>query len=84
MLAIATTDHEFHHDRAERIDAVPRVLDHPTAGTPLRTVGESLNHLGTIEHVVGNLDTARRRTVIRLLMGAVLLGAGVVVILVAG
>ena len=31
-----------------------------------------------------DVDTARRRTVIRLLMGAVLLGAGVVVILVAG
>ena len=42
MLAIAKTDYEIHHDRAPRIDAVvPRVLD-PTAGTPLRIVGESM------------------------------------------
>jgi transcriptional regulator with GAF, ATPase, and Fis domain len=48
MLAIATTDHEFHHDRAQRIDAVPRVLDHPTAGTHLRTVGESVEWRGVL------------------------------------
>ena len=43
MLAIVKTDHETHDDRAQRIDAVvPRGLDHPTAGTHLRTVGESV------------------------------------------
>jgi hypothetical protein len=42
LLAIAKTDHELHHDRAQRIDAVPRVLDHPTASTHVRTVGTVL------------------------------------------
>ena len=49
MLAIAQTDHEIHDDRARRIDAVgPRVLDHPTAGTHLRTVGESVEWRGVL------------------------------------
>jgi len=48
MLAIAKTDHELHHDRAQRIDAVPRVLDHPTASTHLRTVGESVEWRGVL------------------------------------
>jgi len=43
MLSIAKTDHETHDDRPQRIDAVvPRVLDHPAAGTHLRIVGESV------------------------------------------
>ena len=47
MLAIAKTDHEIHDDRAQRIDAVvPRVLDHPTAGTHVRIVGESVEWRG--------------------------------------
>ena len=49
MLAIAQTDHEIHDDRARRIDAVgPRVLDHPTAGIHLRTVGESVEWRGVL------------------------------------
>ena len=49
MLAIAKTDHEIHDDRAQRIDAaVPRVLDHPTAGTHLRIVGESVEWRGVL------------------------------------
>ena len=49
MLAIATTDHEIHDDRAQRIDAaVPRVLDHPTAGTHTRIVGESVEWRGVL------------------------------------
>ena len=37
------------HDRAQRIDAVvPRVLDHPTAGTHLRIVGESVEWRGVL------------------------------------
>ena len=49
MLAIAKTDHEIHHDGAHRIDAaVPRVLDHPTAGTQLRIVGESVEWRGVL------------------------------------
>ena len=49
MLAIAQTDHEIHHDRARRIDTVgPRVLDHPTAGIHLRTVGESVEWRGVL------------------------------------
>ena len=49
MLAIAKTDHEIHHDRAQRIDAaVPRVLDHPTTGTHLRIVGESVEWRGVL------------------------------------
>ena len=49
MLAIAKTDHEIHHDRAPRIDAAgPRVLDHPTAGTHLRIVGESVEWRGVL------------------------------------
>ncbi len=49
MLAIAKTDHEIHHDRAQRIDAaVPRVLDHPTASTHLRIVGESVEWRGVL------------------------------------
>jgi transcriptional regulator with PAS, ATPase and Fis domain len=51
MLAIAKTDHEIHHDRAQRIDgAVPRALDHPTAGTHLRIVGESVEWRGVLRH----------------------------------
>jgi len=47
MLAIAKTDYEIHHDRAQRTDAVvPRVLDHPTAGIHLRIVGESVEWRG--------------------------------------
>jgi transcriptional regulator with PAS, ATPase and Fis domain len=43
MLAIATTNHEIDDDRAQRIDAaLPRVLDHPTAGTHVRIVGDSV------------------------------------------
>ena len=49
MLAIAKTDHDIHDDRAQRIDAVvPRVLDHPTAGTHLRIVGESVEWRGVL------------------------------------
>ena len=49
MLAIAKTDHEIHDDRAQRIDAgVPRVLDHPTAGTHRRIVGESVEWRGVL------------------------------------
>ena len=49
MLAIANTDHENHDDRAQRIDAaVPRVLDHPTAGTHVRIVGESVEWRGVL------------------------------------
>ena len=49
MLAIAKTDHETHDDRAPRFDAaVPRVLDHPTAGTHLRIVGESVQWRGVL------------------------------------
>jgi transcriptional regulator with PAS, ATPase and Fis domain len=49
MLAIAKTDQEIHHDRAQRIDAVaPRVLDHPTAGTHRRIVGESVEWRGVL------------------------------------
>ena len=48
MLAIAKTDYEIHDDRAQRIDAVPRVLDHPTAGTHLRIVGESVEWRGVL------------------------------------
>ena len=49
MLAITQTDHEIHDDRARRIDAVgPRVLDHPTAGSHLRTVGESVEWRGVL------------------------------------
>jgi transcriptional regulator with PAS, ATPase and Fis domain len=51
MLAIAKTDYEIHDDRAQRIDAVvPRVLDHPTAGTHLRTVGESVAWRGVLRN----------------------------------
>jgi transcriptional regulator with PAS, ATPase and Fis domain len=43
MLAIATTNHEIDDDRPQRIDAaLPRVLDHPTAGTHVRIVGDSV------------------------------------------
>src|SRR4030095_13547328 len=43
MLAIVKTDHDIHDDRAQRMAAVvPRGIDHPTAGTHLRTVGESV------------------------------------------
>ena len=42
------TDHEIDHDRAQGIDAVPRVLDHPTAGTHLRIVGESVAWRGIL------------------------------------
>src|SRR5687767_9696756 len=49
MLAIAKTDHEIHDDRVQRMDAVvPRVLDHPTAGTHLRIVGESVEWRGVL------------------------------------
>jgi transcriptional regulator with PAS, ATPase and Fis domain len=49
MLAIAKTDYEFPHDRAQRIDAVvPRVLDHPSAATHLRIVGESVQWRGVL------------------------------------
>ena len=49
MLAIAKTNHEIHHDRAQRIDAdMPRVLDHPTAGTHPRIVGESVEWRGVL------------------------------------
>ena len=49
MLAMAKTDYEIHDDRAQRIDAaVPRVLDHPTAGTHLRIVGESVEWRGVL------------------------------------
>ena len=49
MLAIAKTDHDIHDDRAQRIDAaVPRVLDHPTVGTHLRIVGESVEWRGVL------------------------------------
>ena len=49
MLAIAKTDYETHDDRAQRIDAaVPRVLDHPTAATHLRIVGESVEWRGVL------------------------------------
>jgi transcriptional regulator of acetoin/glycerol metabolism len=38
-----------HDDRGQRIDAaVPRVLDHPTAGTHLRIVGESVEWRGVL------------------------------------
>jgi transcriptional regulator with PAS, ATPase and Fis domain len=51
MLAIAKTDHEFHDDRAQRFDAgMPRVLDHPTAGTARRIVGESVEWRGVLRH----------------------------------
>jgi len=51
MLAIAKTDHEIHTDRAQLIDAsVPRVLDHPTAGSHLRTVGESREWRGVLRN----------------------------------
>ena len=49
MLAIAKTDHEIYHDRAQPIDAVvPRVLDHPTAGTHRPIVGESVEWRGVL------------------------------------
>ena len=48
MLAIAKTNHEIHDDRAQRIDAVPRGLDHPPTGTPLRIVGESVEWRGVL------------------------------------
>ena len=49
MLAIAKTDHEIDDDRAQRIDAgVPRALDHPTAGSHLRVVGESVEWRGVL------------------------------------
>jgi len=49
MLAIAKTDHEIDDYRAQRIDAaVPRVLDHPTASTHLRIVGESVQWRGVL------------------------------------
>ncbi len=49
MLAMAKTDHDIHDDRAQRIDAaVPRGLDHPTAGTHLRIVGESVEWRGVL------------------------------------
>ena len=51
MLAIAKTDYEIHDDRAQRIDAaLPRVLDHPAAGTHLRIVGESVEWRGVLRH----------------------------------
>ena len=51
MLAIAKTDHEIHHDRAQRIDAaVPRVLDHPTACAHVRIVGESVEWRGVLRN----------------------------------
>jgi transcriptional regulator with PAS, ATPase and Fis domain len=49
MLATPKTDHGIDDDRAPRIDAgVPRVLDHPTAGTHLRIVGESVEWRGVL------------------------------------
>ena len=49
MLAIAKTDHEFQDDLAQRFDAgMPRVLDHPTAGTHRRIVGESVEWRGVL------------------------------------
>ena len=51
MLAIAKTDYEIHDDRAQRLDAaLPRVLDHPAAGTSLRIVGESVEWRGVLRH----------------------------------
>src|SRR5687767_9426421 len=50
MLAIAKTDHDIHDDRAQRIDAVPRVADNPTAGTHLRIVGESVEWRGVLHN----------------------------------
>jgi transcriptional regulator with GAF, ATPase, and Fis domain len=48
MLAITKTD-EIHGDRAHRIDAAgPRGVDHPTAGTRLRIVGESVEWRGVL------------------------------------
>jgi transcriptional regulator with PAS, ATPase and Fis domain len=60
MLAIAKTDHEIYDDRTQRINAVvPRVLDHPTAGTHLRIVGESVEWRGVLRNAtqVATTDT---------------------------
>ena len=49
MLAIATTDHESHDDRAQRIDgAVPRIFDQPAAGIHQRVVGETVQWRGVL------------------------------------
>ena len=60
MLAIAKTDHEIDHDRAQRIDAgVPRAFDHPTAGGHLAVVGESVEWRGVLRKAtqVASTDT---------------------------
>jgi transcriptional regulator with PAS, ATPase and Fis domain len=48
MLAIAKTDREIDDDRAQRIDAGVRALDHPTAGGYVRVVGESVEWRGVL------------------------------------